>query len=724
MNPSKTYYTANELAGLPGLPSSLKGVIQKASRESWPSQKRAGRGGGREYPITALPKETQIALLDTMITNLPEKTCQIQQAAQTLPAPAEPAADLPALATLKKWQIESMDARTFFMRLIEQAVSSGIGVTQAIRHIVNQAADGSLPEGAMIMVPLANQRSGKDTRKRALSETSLMRWWSAWLKKGKKPQALAPKAIEQETPPPWASYFLQVYRVPQKISIAHALEDLAAILPPGIPLPSQHQARRFVRKHSRLDIQKGRMTGKDLKSLKGFIRRDTSEFQPLDICLCDGHSFKADVAHPVHGRPFKPEVCGVIDAATRVCIGWSAGLAESSQTVADAYRHAVTVNDEKRYGGLPAILYADKGAGNEAKVNSDPFIGMYTRLGSTYKTGIPGNSQARGLIERMQKSLWIRAAQKLVTYSGSNMDGQVRRKVYLTMEKDVKRALKEGKQGKKSELLLSWAEFLEFCQSEVDAYNRRPHSSLPRTTDPETGLRRHMCPLEMWSHFLAQGWKPVVPESEELDRLFRPHVTATTRRGEVRLFGNIYYAADLVHYNGETVIIAYDIHDANHVWVKDRDERLIAIARWNANKQAFYPVSAVEKAREDRKERRTKTLERHLDEIQAEAAAPVLLEHRELPPEVLEYEARQEQLKLQKVVSLETARQYRDIQSPTDVYYMILDNIKAGAATPYQMRWKKDFEYWDETAKKVGLLKEDPYLLNDPEGEKERQTEG
>lgn len=701
-NTQKTHFTANELAGLPGLPKTESGVKRKAKTEFWPEISRKGRGGGVEYPLTALPAETRDHLLDRMVTTLPEKLCSLPaQPTETLPAVAEPAGDLPAITTLKKWQTETMDARIFFMRLIEQAAENRIGVSAAIRRIVRQAADGILPMEAQALVAVANKRSGKDTRKRTLSETSLMRWWSTWLKKGKRPQALAPKAVERDELPPWAPYFLQVYRVPQKISVAQALEDLAAILPPGVPMPSEHQARRFMKKHSRLDIQKGRMTGKELKSLKGFIRRDTSEFLPLDICLCDGHSFKADVAHPVHGRPFKPEVCAVIDAVTRVCTGWSSGLAESSLTVADAYRHAVTVNDEKRYGGIPAILYADKGAGNEAKVNSDPFSGMYARLGSTYTTGIPGNSQARGRIEKMQDSLWIRAAKKLPTYSGRGMDEQVRRTVYLTMEKDVKQALQAGKPGKKSELLRSWQEFLEFCQEEVEAYNRRPHSALPRITDPETGRRRHMCPLEMWSKFLAEGWTPEVPEPAELDSLFRPHVTVTTRRGEVRLFGNIYYAAELVHYGGETVIVAYDIHDANQVWVKDLDERLIAVARWNANKKAFFPVSRVEQAREDRKNRRKKTLERHLDEIEAEAQAPVLVECRELPPEVIAFEEKQKEKEKQK-----EENQRRFFEGVDEIYDDIRVRQRQGLASAYEITWADDKDR--SGARRVGLYRDDP----------------
>jgi len=51
---------------------------------------------------------------------------------------------------------------------------------------------------------------------------------------------------------------------------------------------------------------------------------------------------------------------------------------------------------------------------------------------------------------------------------------------------------------------------------------------------------------------------------------------------------------------------------------------------------------------------------------------------------------------------------------------MILDRIKDSTITSYQLQWKKDFEYWEETTKKVGLLKEDPYCLRDPEDEKNK----
>ena len=56
------HYTALQIAEmrLPGLPGTKVGVRKKAARESWPLRHRpSGRGGGRVYPLEALPDGAQ-----------------------------------------------------------------------------------------------------------------------------------------------------------------------------------------------------------------------------------------------------------------------------------------------------------------------------------------------------------------------------------------------------------------------------------------------------------------------------------------------------------------------------------------------------------------------------------------------------------------------------------------------------------------------------------------
>jgi putative transposase len=618
------YFTAQELAGLPGMPKTSSAVTRRAKNAAWTSRQRSGRGGGLEYHIDNLPKETRDALLEQAISNVSEDLCALP-AVKAAALPAVPAENLPAPATLARWQRDTMDARCAILNLVEQ-LAEAHGLNKAIAKVVAQAKAELLPEHIQSLVPVANARSGGQRGKQTLSRRTLYRWREL---RGLGVTALAPREAAQKPLPGWVPYFLKVYRVPQKPSVPDALEQLACILPDCMEMPSESQCYRLLKKMSNVDREKGRRTGNDLRALKPFRRRDTSDLMPLEVALCDGHGFKAKVAHPSHGRPFQPEVCAVVDAATRVAMGWSAGLAESAATVADALRHACTVTAEKPRGGIPLIFYTDPGSGNMAQVNAHPAFGRYSRLGISFKTGIVGNSQARGLIERFQKSCWIRAAKQLPTFCGKDMDGSTQYRTTKLLDKDIR------KQGR-SDLLISWPQFLDLCQQAIDAYNNRPHSQLPKITDA-SGKRRYMTPNERWDTFIARGWRPDTVTPQELADLFRPRIQVGTRRGEVRLFGNVYFHKELQHHIGEQVFVEYEPQDGRFVYVRDMEERLICKAEFEKNKERFYAVSASEKAAEDRYQGIRKRKERAIEEADMERRGVI-----ELTPTPEAIEARRE----------------------------------------------------------------------------------
>nr|WP_067289788.1 DNA-binding protein [Marinobacterium profundum] len=58
---TKEWLTADELAGIEGLPASKSGVIRRAKKDAWVSRHRA-KGKGLEYQLDSLPIETQRAL--------------------------------------------------------------------------------------------------------------------------------------------------------------------------------------------------------------------------------------------------------------------------------------------------------------------------------------------------------------------------------------------------------------------------------------------------------------------------------------------------------------------------------------------------------------------------------------------------------------------------------------------------------------------------------------
>ena len=60
---TREWFTAQELAGLPGLPSEKSGINRRANKENWQRRQRGNvRGVAFEFHISSLPSETQIAL--------------------------------------------------------------------------------------------------------------------------------------------------------------------------------------------------------------------------------------------------------------------------------------------------------------------------------------------------------------------------------------------------------------------------------------------------------------------------------------------------------------------------------------------------------------------------------------------------------------------------------------------------------------------------------------
>jgi len=293
---------AKELAALklPGLPHTERGVQIRADKEGWKFTWRKIRGGCRKkYFTDLLPEDIRHALAESQIgaettNNPPALTISIELAV------AEPETS-PAPATLKGWQRRVMDARLAILREIER-LEKTMSANKAITKIIALARYEQLPPHVQKLVALANARKGGKQGRRTLSRTSIYQWRND-LKTGGV-SALAPQDMEKKKIPTWTPYFLKCFQRPQNPSIPEAMEEMAKILPDNIPMPSYSQLLRFNRKRSSLDKARGRKTGSALKSIKGCRRRDTSKMLPLDVGLCDGHSYKAKVAHPVHGRPF------------------------------------------------------------------------------------------------------------------------------------------------------------------------------------------------------------------------------------------------------------------------------------------------------------------------------------------------------------------------------------------------------------------------------------
>ncbi|MFW2176628.1 MULTISPECIES: Mu transposase C-terminal domain-containing protein [unclassified Moraxella] len=612
----KAYYSAKELYQLGVLNGASERTIKRtASKENWSFRDREGRGGGVEYAVDSFCQEIQAEI----------KAKLLQQMADSVELPAQIVGNAPLThATAKNppqppfkkggseiravnanptlladWQRNCGTARLAIVRHVLE-VAELIGKTKAVEKMVSDSKDGKLTATLADTLRRANAKAGAKAGAKTenggnakVSRATLFNWLKIAEEATENDSLvalLAPKSREIVVHS-WSALLLKLWQQPTKPTLSEVMRQLAQALN-GENVPTRSQAEYFLKQRvGNVELQRGRMGSREIKNILPFIRRDTSMLFPTDIYTADGHTFDAEVAHPLSGKPFRPEITVIIDVASRKVVGYSVDLAESGLAVLSAITMAVCVN------GVMAIFYVDNGTGYKNALMSAEGVGLMDRLGTEIKHSLPYNSQAKGIIERSHQTIWVRLAKRLPTYIGKDMDKQRQQAVF-------KKTRQEIKEFGQSNTLVSWDEFLKLCAEAVNEYNNQPHSSLPRRVNKLTGRRGNMTPQEYWDLKVAEmpqhGLSLVtVSEAEALD-LFRPRTEATVERCEIKIFNHIYFSKDLTEYHGERLQVGYDVHDPMQIWVYDWDGRLLAVAKLHANRQAYYPQSVIEQTRQKR----------------------------------------------------------------------------------------------------------------------------
>ena len=728
----KEWYSALELAGLPGLPGTEQGVNYRAKRENWQARKRAGRGGGQEYYRVSLPEATWehllslevAALLPPPVPSPPALSHEGEREPTNLPAvlavkPAETPEQLP------EWRRTTMYARLALIRYIETVAPIVGGVTKAIEQLVKQAANGMLPLEIQTSINQANARKrspsspalshdGERELSSNLSISGVTKWWALY-QKGQNPLNLAPKALPEKPLALWVPAFLACWRKGQNKALTDVLEELKTKLPAGIPMPTYYQATGYLKTLGTVERERGRMTGNALANIKPHRRRTTEEMLPGDCFTADGHCFDSEVAHPFHGRPFRPEITPVVDIFSRKIVGWSIDLAESGLAVLDALRMACELF------GPPAIFYTDNGSGFKNQMMTEAGTGLLHWLGIHPEYSRPRNPKAHGVSERAHQSVLIRAAKELCTYIGADMDEDTKKLVY----KKTRKALKEGA---KSHLLIEWDDFVAHITAAVVRYNANPHKGLPSLRDPQTNKRTHLTPNQAWDMGMEQ-MKRTRPEKQwlipanELPDLYHPKITRTVQRGEIQMgtkrngYVKRYSSPDLAEFNRQKVFVAFSPSDPSKVWVRSMDDqRLLAVAKLDGNASEYFAPSLIDEKREQRGEARLKRLELKAEEARLEMHGPekipVAPAPYELPAETIATMAKVIELKRVKDATPSLEQELRDNQH--QLHDDIQERQKRGEATEYECRWLEHYAMTDR-GKRYGLYQKDPFCMDDPE---------
>lgn len=567
----RKWFTAQELAGLPGLPTTDRNVRLMAEREGWEGQRRLG-SKAVEYSFAVLPAETQAALVARLVQAEQPAEAPKPTAPHTLISPQR---DGISTSRLSDDQRDVMSARVSIIREVER-MSQMVSQQRAILTLVGLARDGQLSPYLAERVERANDRKTPD---RTLSERTIKRWLADFRKHGE--IALAPIRRKPDmTLPVWAPVFLKHYQRPQKPSAEAAYAAFQAEYPGA---PSIHAVRRMLAKMPPQAREQGRIGAREIKSLKAFHRRTADMLWPNDVWIADGHTFDAEVMNPLTGQIFRPEVTMVIDWGTRRIVGFSVNLAESTIATLDTLRDGVS------RVGMYKVLYVDNGSGFDNAVVYE----VNDRLGGTITHSLPYNSQGRGIIERPHKTILVRLSKTYDSYIGKDMDKEAATRVHRLSRQQLSMGL-QPKQ------IPTFETFFADLQNALDAYNHRPHRALPKIRDIETGKLRNQSPMESWKSALADGWEPLKAEAHVVEALVRPQVVRTTNRAEVRIFGGIYFLQALEGYHGQEVRVAYDFRNASRVWVHTLDGELIGEAVLGGNASPAMPQSLMDKATEKR----------------------------------------------------------------------------------------------------------------------------
>ncbi|HCR5949937.1 TPA: transposase, partial [Shigella flexneri] len=588
----QSYVTVNDLLGVPGMPATTKGIrqaLQRFSRDLGDVSRRREGTKAIEYHIDCLPEITRKALRERYVEQLVATENNVSEvkavtrktrnpdAVQAIEAyrgsPQLMEERLNALTENQRWVSEARAALVVEVLKLESA--GNLGRLKAINFLVEKARKGELPERLQQAAVNANAKRGAN---RTISRDPLYQWvlkYNQSQNAAERLLLLAPGKRDEIKPEEisWLPEFLAQYRQVNGRPMSEAYEDFVAEWqrrhadePYMLEvMPSYDVVRYAMKKLPEVVKQKGRVTGSEYRQLEGFTRRDWTAMPVNYVWIGDGHGMKLKCAHPIHGRPFSPEVTFVIDGGTRFVVGWSLDLAENVFAVAGAIQHGI------RNHGKPFLYYSDNGSGETADMLDKEVVGILPRLGIKHPTGIAGNPQGRGIIERLNRTLPMRIARRYRTYFGKGAD----RESLRVLNRDLRSAFNALQQDKplndrqKAAMreLPSWAELIEAIREGVEWYNNRPHSELPMKPNG-----RHYSPTEFRKKRLAEEDTEIEWLSDlELRDMFRPMVERPVRRCEIQWLNNIYYAPELRDEHGRKVLISYDIHDAERITVRRKD---------------------------------------------------------------------------------------------------------------------------------------------------------
>lgn len=592
---------------------SRQAALKRAEKDSWECEDEPYRGGKKRwYPISKLPSNVREALyrkLTPASSNVAEPLpgSSLSGPFSSGKAPAVPEARAKCRENLDPQQIKARDASAILAREI-MGLMAQLDCTErlACQVLSKRIEDGDIAEHVIQADIDSNVKPRKQQdvvtrvsgRVRRLQR--IIGFWRAGELEGDPLKYLVPGKREKEGfDPVHIGAFLRFYCKPANPTVKMTHDQMVEFLESqGMKAPSYTVATRIEKSLPVTVKYRGRMTGSAWRSLKPYVDRDVSMFKSNDIWVGDGHTFKARIQSPLHGQAFQPEVTIIIDWVSRKIVGWSVALSESTIAVSAAFRDA-----QMRTRARPLIYYSDNGSGQTGKSIDHPIFGSLARQGVGHETGIPGNPQGRGVIERLWPVVTIPLAKTYPTVLTKDADKESVRKVTQLIAKSQRAR-------EISPILPTFSQFITDLTEAIEKYNgEHRHSDL-----------KGMTPNQAYEAFMDPDSIVFGVSDSEIRELWMPEEERTPSRGIVRLFGNAYFCKELVDVleESEKIRVRYDIHDGSKVWLYRSNGEYLGEGIWDGNKVAAFPVSRMEQKRAERAQGIKQRAQRDIDRADAE----------------------------------------------------------------------------------------------------------
>lgn len=522
----KEFYSTLEASQL--LDMAVKNLLKRAVREDWQSQKRIGRGGGKEWLLSSMPEETRVAI----------RAAEEKQALALCPAPAP----IPALSLSTTTAI--MDDKRRYKALARADL--------VCQYLAWQRRHGAtkVQKGEFIIAYKAGAWP------KLLEEVGPVSWQTLerWKLEQERAGSVLALADKRGVTHKGKTMLTEEHK---RVILGHVLNPNGAKVSQcvrevqkkfqaaGMALPSEPTIRRFVKHYMEecFDewtlFREGKKAWNDKCAIS--LLRDWSLVGVGDVIIGDGHTLNFETLNPATGKPTRMTIVLFYDGASNCPLGWEVMATENTASISAAFRRSCIM-----LGKFPRVVYLDNGRAFRAKFfkgcpdfEQAGFLGLYRDLGCSVIHAWPYHGQSKP-IERFfgtfhDMEVWM------PSYTGNDIAHKPAR---MKRGEDLHRQLYDKLGGRP----LTWEETVVQIARWFAEYATRPQ------------YRTHLhgrTPGDVFMEGRGEGLSP--QDMQKLTLFMMQKEVRTITKDGIKVNGRLYWHEKL-YSRRHPVLVRYDEH--------------------------------------------------------------------------------------------------------------------------------------------------------------------